>query len=106
MNHAMHVGLDHPIWAALTTRQAHLGLGESFARRYHPDVAPFAALAPETPAAYRAPHALLLPGEQVVLQSFDAMAPADALQMTHVGIASSIKWSLRTWRPGTWTLRK
>jgi predicted GNAT family acetyltransferase len=86
MNHSMHGALDRPIWAALTSRQAHLGRGDALARRYHPDVAPFAALGSENPAAYRALHALLLPGEQVVLQSFDAMAPADALQMTHVGI--------------------
>jgi predicted GNAT family acetyltransferase len=87
MNHSIHIGLDRPIWASLTTRQAHLGRGEALARRYHPDVAPFAALESETPAAYRALHQLLLPDEQVVvLQSFDAMGPVDALQMTHVGI--------------------
>jgi len=64
MNHAMHVGLDHPIWAALTTRQAHLGLCESFARRYHPDVAPFTALASETPAAYRGPTRFCCPASK------------------------------------------
>jgi predicted GNAT family acetyltransferase len=87
MNHSIHVGLDRPIWTALTTRQAHLGRGEALARRYHPDVAPFAALESESPAAYRALHHLLLPDEHVVvLQSFDAMGPVDALQLTHVGI--------------------
>jgi predicted GNAT family acetyltransferase len=87
MNRSIHAGLESPIWAALTTRQAHLGRGEALARRYHPDVAPFAALASETPAAYRALHHLLLPDEHVVvLQSLDAMGPVDALQMTHVGI--------------------
>ncbi len=48
MNRSIHAGLDRPSWAALTTRQAHLGAGDELARRYHPNVAPFAALACET----------------------------------------------------------
>ena len=86
MNGSIHTGLDRPVWAALTTRQAHLGSGDKLARRYHHDVAPFAALASESPAAYRALHQLLLPHEQVVLQSLDPMGPVDTLQITHVGI--------------------
>jgi predicted GNAT family acetyltransferase len=85
MPRSIHAGLDRPIWAALTTTQAHLGRGEALARRYHPDVAPFAAVASETPAAYHALHQLLLPQEQVVVQSFDPMGPVDTLQLTHVG---------------------
>jgi len=79
------VSLDYPIWTALTTRQAHLGQGDVLARRYHPDVAPFAALASETPAAYEALHQLMLPGEQVALLSQDPVRPIDALQTTRVG---------------------
>jgi hypothetical protein len=79
------VSLDHPIWTALTTRQAYLGQGGALARRYHPDVAPFAALASETPAAYEALHQLMLPGEQVALLSQDLVRPIDALQTTRVG---------------------
>jgi predicted GNAT family acetyltransferase len=79
------VSLDYPIWTALTTRQAHLGQGDALARRYHPDVAPFAALASETPAAYEALHQLMLPGEQVALLSQDPVRPIDALQTTRVG---------------------
>jgi predicted GNAT family acetyltransferase len=86
MSRSIQAGLDCPIWTALTTRQAHLGQGDGLARRYHPDVAPFAALASETPTAYRALHQLLVPHEQVVLQSLDPMGPADGLQMTHVGM--------------------
>ena len=85
MSRSPQVSLDYPIWTALTTRQAHLGQGDALARRYHPDVAPFAALASETPAAYEALHQLMLPGEQVALLSQDPVRPTDALQTTRVG---------------------
>jgi predicted GNAT family acetyltransferase len=85
MSGSIQADLDRPIWAALTTRQAHLGQGDALARRYHPDVAPFAAVAAETPAAYRALHQLLLAHEQVVLQSLEPIGPIDGLQMTQVG---------------------
>jgi predicted GNAT family acetyltransferase len=77
--------LDRPIWTALTTRQAHLGLGDTLARRFHPDVAPFAAVASETPDAWRALHALLQPGEQVAMLSADTVAAIDTLQAKRVG---------------------
>ncbi|MFM0018887.1 GNAT family N-acetyltransferase [Paraburkholderia azotifigens] len=77
--------LDRPIWTALTTRQAHLGPGDALARRYHPDVAPFAALASDTPAAYEALHRLLQPHEQVALLSLEPLAGIDTLQVDHVG---------------------
>jgi predicted GNAT family acetyltransferase len=86
MNHSTQSGLDHPIWAALTTRQAHLRQGDLLARRYHPDVAPFAAVACETPAAYQALHKLLLPHEQVALLSFDPLVPIDALRAERMGL--------------------
>ncbi|MDR5745196.1 GNAT family N-acetyltransferase [Caballeronia sp. LZ029] len=77
--------LDRPIWTALTTKQAHLGLGDTLARRFHPDVAPFAAVASETPDAWRALHALLQPGEQVAILSADTVAGIDTLQAKRVG---------------------
>ncbi|SAL05903.1 FR47 domain-containing protein [Caballeronia calidae] len=77
--------LDRPIWTALTTRQAHLSHGDALARRFHPDVAPFAAMSSETPDAWRALHALLRPEEQVVIQSPDGAAGIDALQVKRVG---------------------
>jgi predicted GNAT family acetyltransferase len=86
MSGSEHDGLDRPIWSALTTMQAHLGQGDALARRYHPDVAPFAALAAETPAAYEALHQLLRPHEQVALLSAEPMGPVDGLQTTHVGV--------------------
>ncbi len=85
MNRSPQIGLDHVIWTALTTRQAHLGQGNALARRYHPDVAPFAALASDTPAAYEALHQLLPPQEQVALLSEEPVTAIDALQTTPVG---------------------
>lgn len=86
MSGSIQADLDRPIWAALATRQAHLGQGDALARRYHPDVAPFAALASETPVAYQTLHQLLQPHEQVALLSAEPIGPADGLQTTHLGV--------------------
>ncbi|RKR37782.1 GNAT family N-acetyltransferase [Paraburkholderia sp. BL17N1] len=87
MSGSIDADLDRPIWAALTTKQAHLGYGNALARRYHLDVAPFAALASETPAAYQALLQLLLPHEQAaVLRSDESIGPLDGLQITHAGV--------------------
>ncbi|HWT38098.1 MAG TPA: GNAT family N-acetyltransferase [Paraburkholderia sp.] len=80
-----HADLDRPIWTALTTRQAHLGQGNALARRYHSDVAPFAALATETPAAYEALRQLLQPHEQAALLSLEPLGAAERLRVEHVG---------------------
>lgn len=85
MSLSLQLGLDRPIWTALATRQAHLGQGGALARRYHSDVAPFAALASEIPAAYEALHQLLLPDEQVALLSAEPLAPIDALHTSQIG---------------------
>jgi predicted GNAT family acetyltransferase len=86
MNHSTQFNLDRPIWAALTTRQAHLRQGDLLALRYHPDVAPFAAVECETPAAYQALHQLLLPHEQVALLPLDPVTPIDALRAERMGV--------------------
>ncbi|MDR5795329.1 GNAT family N-acetyltransferase [Caballeronia sp. LZ008] len=80
-----HAALDRPIWTALTTKQAHLGLGDTLARRFHPDVAPFGAIASDTPDAWRALHALLQPGEHVAMLSAGALADIGALDAERVG---------------------
>jgi hypothetical protein len=59
MRDSENTDIDHPIWSALTTKQSHHGFGDALACRYHADVAPFAALAPETPAAQHALRSLL-----------------------------------------------
>jgi predicted GNAT family acetyltransferase len=87
MNRLTEADLDRPVWAALTTKQAHLGSGDALARRYHADVAPFAAVAFEAPAAYRQLADLLLPHEQVaVLRSEAPTGPIEGLQLTPAGV--------------------
>ncbi|SAK60063.1 FR47 domain-containing protein [Caballeronia fortuita] len=85
MTRPTHAALDRPIWTALTTKQAHLGSGDALARRFHPEVAPFAAIASETPDAWRALHALMQPGEHVAMLSAETIADLDGLQATRIG---------------------
>jgi predicted GNAT family acetyltransferase len=85
----MNVSARHPLdrltWSALMTTQAHLGQGGPLARRYHPDISPFAALADETPAAYEALYQLLQDDEQVAMFTLDPITPIDALHVEHLG---------------------
>lgn len=60
--------LDSPVWTALTSDQQALGIGGPLAKRYHPDVSPFAAVAERTPEAFAALAALI---------------PADSLAFMH-----------------------
>lgn len=78
--------LDRPIWAALTSRHAHLGYGDSQVRRYDPDVAPFAAIASETPQSFHALSQLLNAGEQVGLLTETRVNEQDVPQATHIGV--------------------
>lgn len=59
--------LDRPVWAALSTRQAHLSVGGAAARRYAPDVNLFAAARDESGAALAALTELVQPAERVFL---------------------------------------
>ena len=58
-------GLDNPIWASLTSRHSDLAIGGSFARRYPPEVAPFAALSEPSQKAEQALLDITTPGETV-----------------------------------------
>lgn len=78
--------LDNPIWSALTTRQSSLQRGDSAALRYPPDVAPFAALASETPEAWQALARLLSANDKVALLSDAPLAAVDGLQMQVMGV--------------------
>lgn len=67
--------LDHPIWAALATRQAHFALRSGPARRFPPDMAPFLAFDPDSPADPSAIDGLVAPGEKVYLVGPDPSPP-------------------------------
>lgn len=60
-------GLDNPIWASLTSRHADLAIGGCFARRYPPEVAPFAALSEPSQKAEQALLDITSLGETVCL---------------------------------------
>ncbi|TCR70571.1 FR47-like protein [Bosea sp. BK604] len=67
--------LDSPVWAALTTGNAALAEGNSLAMRYPPEVAPFAAVAGETPASFEALASLTSAGERVALVGLGVLDP-------------------------------
>jgi ribosomal protein S18 acetylase RimI-like enzyme len=70
----MHI-LDRPIWSALTTRQEGLAEVNGPARRFPPEMAPFADLKDFTPDAYSALHGLLRAGEPAVLFTPEPVSP-------------------------------
>src|ERR1700731_1149196 len=59
--------LDNPIWSALTTEHQHLARSHGLARRYPPDVSPFAAFLHPTEDAFVDLQRLVSPGEHVAL---------------------------------------
>ena len=70
--------LDHPLWTALTTRQAALAEGGARARRYPPDITPFAAMVDMSPESFAALGALMAPSDHVVLFTPEIVAaPAE-----------------------------
>jgi len=70
--------LDHPVWFALTTRQAALAEGGALARRYPRDIAPFAAMADTSAESFAALGALMSRSDFVVLFTTEPVtAPAE-----------------------------
>src|SRR5690242_6695257 len=53
--------LDNPVWSALSTTHASFAEGDSLAKRYPVDVAPFAATLDQSPESYRSLARLLGP---------------------------------------------
>lgn len=58
--------LDRPIWHALTGRQAAFAIGDGAARRFRPEVSPFAACADDSPGALAEVAALAGRGETLL----------------------------------------
>jgi len=70
--------LDHPVWHALTTRQAALAEGGALARRYPSDIAPFADMPDMSPQSLAALGALMSPSDYAVLFTPEPVnAPAE-----------------------------
>jgi predicted GNAT family acetyltransferase len=59
--------LDNPVWHALTNQHAFIALGNSWARRYPPEVAPFASVAGSDTRSFDSLADLVPSGEAVAL---------------------------------------
>ena len=66
--------LDRPAWNALNGPHAGLAEGGALARRYRPDIIPFAAARDDSAESLAALAALPKPGEVMVLVEADAVA--------------------------------
>ena len=63
----MRADLDNPIWAALSSKNADLGLGNERAKLFNAEVAPFAGLSTYSPENFQELYQLPEPGQVVVL---------------------------------------
>ena len=66
--------LDRPVWSALTSTQSALALGGALARRYPPEIAPFADVAEMSQQSFAALGPLMSPSDFVVLFTPDPVA--------------------------------
>ena len=70
--------LDHPVWNALISRQRTLAEGGTLARRYPPEIAPFAAMTDMSAQSFAALRALMTASDQAVLFTPEPVtAPAE-----------------------------
>jgi ribosomal protein S18 acetylase RimI-like enzyme len=76
--------LDNPVWYALTTEQAYLAEGNSLAKRFPRDVAPFAAMRNQSAAEYQALEEVLS-GDAAALALDSPPALPSAWTMQHSG---------------------
>jgi hypothetical protein len=93
--------LDQVIWNALTTRQASTSVGGAFARRYPPDIAPFAAIADNSAAGFAALERLISPGAPAALFTVEQVMPLGALAVLRRGSVERMVGSLVEDLPGT-----
>jgi predicted GNAT family acetyltransferase len=67
--------LDYPIWTALISSQEALAQGGALARRFPPDIAPFAAIADTSVQSFASLGALMSESEIAVLFTPDSVTP-------------------------------
>jgi ribosomal protein S18 acetylase RimI-like enzyme len=85
--------LDRPAWYALIAHQAGLALGDSRARRFPPDVSPFAAAPDDTPQSAAALAALLPHGGELALIQAHVPPLPEGLDLIHDAICLQMLWS-------------
>jgi predicted GNAT family acetyltransferase len=75
--------LDRPVWSALSTRQAAFSIGGERARRFVPDIGPFAATRDDDPASLAELAALVPPdGTLLLLQADPIVLPSGFVTVT------------------------
>jgi predicted GNAT family acetyltransferase len=85
-----HHPLDRPVWSALTTRQAHLALGDGGAVRFAPDYGLFAAAADASPGSLASLAALVPADGQIALVEADAPPPVPGASI----VSRSVIWQM------------
>lgn len=82
--------LDRPVWSALTTRQAHLALGDARAWRIDPDFGPFAAAADGSADCAAALGALGLATRSLAVVETAPAAPAPGLRRISAAVCNQM----------------
>ncbi|MEO8736563.1 MAG: GNAT family N-acetyltransferase [Edaphobacter sp.] len=76
--------LDRVIWESLATHHRSFAIGNELARRYPPDIAPFAAMADTSPKCTEALSLLLTPGDHAVLFTLDDLPAIAGLEVSSI----------------------
>jgi predicted GNAT family acetyltransferase len=76
--------LDNPVWSALNGDQSRLGIGGPLARRFLPDVSPFAALAAMKEGPLFALRNLMVDGASVLLVAPEVSPEVKGLRVTYL----------------------
>lgn len=93
--------LDDPIWSALTTRQRDFSIGTDRARRFHPDVGPFAALAERSPDAWSDLRALVADTGPVAFLATEPLPPLTDFATESLGTILQMVATARDFEPAT-----
>lgn len=87
--------LDRPVWSALTSRQAHLALGDARALRFDPAYALFAAAADDSPASTEALGRLnISPNGMGLVEAGDMSLPPGAVVRASAACVQMVAASL------------
>src|SRR5690349_11644905 len=91
--------LDNPVWSALSTTHASFAEGDSLAKRYPVDVAPFAATRDQSPESYRSLARLLGPeGTAAIPLATMPVLPAGWSVVRRIDSAQMV-WTRKTPQP-------
>ena len=87
--------LDRPVWAALTTRQTGIGLGNDQARRYRPEINLFGASLDRSPQCLAALGKLAGVGGSLALVEADAWTDIPGTRVEKIAFVDQMVWDGR-----------